>query len=88
MKVQLTPEWRIVDDKLNYVLQSKQKLKDPKKGRKGDGWWIRGYYPKLSQALESFVARYVRATDVSSLKEVQYTLLELKRLISSIKGSK
>ena len=65
-------------DKLQFILKEKSVVKDKDSKRFGEETFrTLGFYPSVSQLLESSVVRELRSQDFDSLKEME---AELKRL--------
>ena len=80
MQLQLTKDWRIVTDELNFILQKRF----IRKKDKTEYWRNKAYNSSLDVSLESFVTKHMLACDASTLKECQDTIKSLKQLITTI----
>lgn len=70
MQIQLTDDYRIVDDPLQFVLQRRYI-------RKTDGqeyWTNEGYYGSLNSLVSALLTREIHDSDISTIQEIPAVL--------------
>ena len=70
MQIQLTDDYRIIDDPLQFILQHRCIRKSD-----GSDYWVNeGYYGTLNSLVSALLTREIHDADISTIREIPAVL--------------
>jgi hypothetical protein len=84
MNIELTKEWRIDTDPMNFMLQTRRVVQNGK--TKGDVVWDTvGFYGNLDHALEAFLKHSMLRSDITGIDELKSLLASVRSIVDGVR---